>query len=77
MPHLQAMSKLLETEAISSLTLREAARRLGITSDRVRGRTEGLGIRLTRVGRALVMSESDFARVARAVARDRVVPVPA
>lgn len=43
--------------------LHEAAARLNRGPTHVKGMTEGAGIRLTQVGRALVMSERDFRRL--------------
>lgn len=46
------------------MTLREAGRRLDRGPEYIKGAAEGMGIMLVRVGRALVMSEADFGKLA-------------
>ena len=50
---------------VNAVTLREAARRLGIDGQTgyVKGIAEGMGVALFPVGRALCMSEQGFAKL--------------
>lgn len=51
------------------VTLNEASRRLGRNAHYVKGRVEGLGIKLERAAQCLVMTEADFDRLSADVER--------
>jgi hypothetical protein len=60
------------------VSLREAARRLRRNPHEIKGAALALGVALVPVGRALAMTERDFARLkARLPERSRPEPVPA
>lgn len=48
-----------------TVTLSEAARRIDKTNAYVKGMADAMGLKLLPVGKALVMTESDFRRLSR------------
>lgn len=60
------------------VSLKKISKRLHYNQSWLKGRAEGMGIRLDRVGTALVMSEADYGRLVESLRADGYeIPEPA
>ena len=50
-----------------TITMRDAAKALGLSGERTRGLVDGLGIHLTPIGSSYAMTAADLARMRHAV----------